>query len=439
MRVTPDFRLADGSIWWVAESTDPALAREAARLALGSEPRLRGPAGCKQTLCLLGPEGRRLLLKRWVERPLRGLRPGSKALRELRIGTGLRRAGVPAAEALTAGERRWRGLRQSWLLQPIVPGARDLQRTLSEALPVPDQRRRLARALGRLARRAHDAGLWMHDFTPSNVLVTGQAAEPLWLVDFERARRGPRPGARARAWMLAKLERALGDGSRADRLRMLRAYDAPAARDWWHRVEGAAAGLAARDARRLRAAARGGGRRFRVVQLGAGRAVLGAHAGPDQLQLPAPGVETPARLPLASGARWLIRYPECSRAAARGLLARASLLADRGLAPRPIGTRREGSEAWLVLERGPESVALGGSPGAARRLFERLLGIGDLQPPETLAAVELVRRQGRSQARLLLPHLFEPRRGGAGPVSRRRARAWLDTALPHSVAAGGYR
>ena len=49
-------------------------------------------------------------------------------------------------------------------------------------------------ALGRLARRLHDAGVFFRDFTDGNILVTeGEAGPRLWLVDLDRARirRGP--------------------------------------------------------------------------------------------------------------------------------------------------------------------------------------------------------------------------------------------------------
>lgn len=49
-------------------------------------------------------------------------------------------------------------------------------------------------ALGRLAKRLHDSGVFFRDFTDGNILVTeGEAGPRLWLVDLDRARirRGP--------------------------------------------------------------------------------------------------------------------------------------------------------------------------------------------------------------------------------------------------------
>lgn len=80
-------------------------------------------------------------------------------------------------------------------------------------------------ALGRLARRLHDAGVFFRDFSDGNVLVTGGSPEPrLWLVDLDRAR--------IRAGPLGPFDR-LRDLSRPglnqaeDRLRLLEAYCTP--------------------------------------------------------------------------------------------------------------------------------------------------------------------------------------------------------------------
>lgn len=80
-------------------------------------------------------------------------------------------------------------------------------------------------ALGRLARRLHDAGVFFRDFTDGNILVTEGAAGPrLWLVDLDRARirKGPLlTFNRLRDLARPGLKRA------ADRKSLLRAYYAP--------------------------------------------------------------------------------------------------------------------------------------------------------------------------------------------------------------------
>lgn len=80
-------------------------------------------------------------------------------------------------------------------------------------------------ALGRLARKLHDAGVFFRDFSDGNVLVTAGNPEPrLWLVDLDRARirKGPL-GALNR---LRDLSRP-GLNREEDRRRLLEAYFDP--------------------------------------------------------------------------------------------------------------------------------------------------------------------------------------------------------------------
>jgi len=80
-------------------------------------------------------------------------------------------------------------------------------------------------ALGRLARRLHDAGVFYRDLTDGNVLVTETEGGPrLWLVDLDRARiRGGPLGSFER---LRDLSRP-GLNDAAGRRLLLRAYYAP--------------------------------------------------------------------------------------------------------------------------------------------------------------------------------------------------------------------
>jgi len=60
--------------------------------------------------------------------------------------------------------------------------------------PLPFSFEDVVEALGKLARRMHDAGVFFRDFTDGNVLVTEKAGEAmLWLVDLNRARVGDGP------------------------------------------------------------------------------------------------------------------------------------------------------------------------------------------------------------------------------------------------------
>jgi tRNA A-37 threonylcarbamoyl transferase component Bud32 len=85
----------------------------------------------------------------------------------------------------------------------------------------------VVRALARVARRLHDAGVFFRDFTDGNVLVTeGKAGPRLWLVDLDRARirRGP-----LRTFNRLRDLARLGLNRAEDRQLLLRAYFAPAA------------------------------------------------------------------------------------------------------------------------------------------------------------------------------------------------------------------
>lgn len=80
-------------------------------------------------------------------------------------------------------------------------------------------------ALGRFARRLHDAGVFFRDLSDGNVLVTeGEGGPRLWLVDLDRARIRKRP-----LRMLNRLRDLSrpGLGRAEDRQLLLRAYWAP--------------------------------------------------------------------------------------------------------------------------------------------------------------------------------------------------------------------
>ncbi len=72
----------------------------------------------------------------------------------------------------------------------------------SRPLPsLPYEFEEVVAALGRLARRLHDRGVFFRDFTDGNVLVTkGEAGPRLWLVDLDRARVGNPPVPPLQRW-----------------------------------------------------------------------------------------------------------------------------------------------------------------------------------------------------------------------------------------------
>ncbi len=146
---------------------------------------------------------------------------------------GLEVRSLPAPQGLALVERRrWGLVREAWLFQETVPGAAPLDRFLWEtygpaARAAPGRPRgklELARALGRLARRLHDAGVRKHDLAPQNLLVAPDLK--LWMVDLDDVCFCGRLSGRRRERNLAQLGN-LPEGhiSTADFLRALKAYD----------------------------------------------------------------------------------------------------------------------------------------------------------------------------------------------------------------------
>ena len=127
---------------------------------------------------------------------------GAKAFKSLAVARALLARGIATPEPLAAemvgGEswyvaRRLEGAAQirAWFLRRDDAG-----RPLP---PLPFDFEDVVEALGRLARRMHDSGVFFRDFTDGNVLVTGEGGQlRLWLVDLNRARVGDHPVSRLR-------------------------------------------------------------------------------------------------------------------------------------------------------------------------------------------------------------------------------------------------
>jgi len=120
-----------------------------------------------------------------------------KAMRSLATARALLARGLATPEPLAAevvGQ-------ESWYVARRLEGAAQIRAWFlhrdDPALPVPPfpiSFERVVEALGKLARRMHDAGVFFRDFTDGNVLVTEKAGQPvLWLVDLNRARVGDGP------------------------------------------------------------------------------------------------------------------------------------------------------------------------------------------------------------------------------------------------------
>jgi hypothetical protein len=284
----------------------------------------------------------------------------------------------------------------------------------------------VARALGALARRAHDAGLFQDDFAPNNFLLRRAGPPELWLIDFERARMRRRVGRRARRWMLGKLERAFADAGASDRMRFLSAYTGGRRKEirrWWRELGGFAARLFRRDLARLQRNAVAEGRRFRRLALGGwhGFAAEGIDderilallraPGPPALAGAGPVIDT-------LEASWRVRYAGLSRAQSRRLWARAHALAGReGLGAEPLALVERGGATTLLLARPPGALRLRPesdlphAAAAVRALLLRLAAVGEVAPGLPAGALMLAPAAGGGlRAALLDPASFEPAR-----------------------------
>lgn len=177
-------------------------------------------------------EGRTYLLKLYkpsgLAAGLKALLGASKVAHERAMSLALLEKGIPCAPVVATRDRA----AERWAAVEKIPGARTVQEALLDPATPPASRRRLCRDYGRFARRLLDAGVWQHDFNPSNVLLDG---DRLLLIDFERMRLRPgRVPEAERRHLLAKMHR-LPDLDRTDRLRFLKAYldaDAVQAAGW---------------------------------------------------------------------------------------------------------------------------------------------------------------------------------------------------------------
>ncbi len=354
----------------------------------------------------------------------------SRSAHELALAEALAARGLPVPVPLAAGEMRSRGLLESCcLLLPVLDGATDvLDLVLRDAL-VPRARRTLAAALGRLARSAHDAGLFQDDFTPNNFLVRPEAPDAPLLIDFERARLRARVGRADRRWMLAKLQRGLPFAAATDRLRFLLAYtggDRAEAHAWWRELETFTATLAERDYDRLARLATRDGRRYRRVRRtqegfsGFARRELAEAELAAFSALPAPSPSGAGDAPTAEGAhagalgpRAVRFYTGMDRGAARGLWVAANFLASRSLAPRPLALLARGREARLLL--GAPSPAAPGPPAREAaagllRLRARLAAQGvPVRAVDPARVVWTREPSGRASAQVADPRGLQPR------------------------------
>lgn len=436
-----------GVRWWPAAAADPAAARLAvgrALEALASGRATNEKSGRRKELyrlALLRPGEPDHLLKVSHYPPLVGVRRrllASKSRRELALAEALARRGIATPVPLAAGERRAGGrVRSCYLLVPFVRGARDVRRVAADPALAPAERRRLASAFGAFARRLHDAGVWQGDFQPNNFLLGPRGPDDLLAIDYERVRLRRSLSPRARAAMLAKLERELPAARLAERGRFLRAYaggDRSEARRAWQDVAAAVRALAARDAARLARTATSRGRRYAGVAVGGWRGLRAVEADAESLER-ALG-ELTAGDPRAQAAGFTLHASEgpffalgfaTSRGSARQGFARALVLARRGgLAPRPVALLERAGRARLVFEGALPPRLDAADPTARRaalpeltRLLLRLAALGTLAEPPPLALLGRDVSGGAERLLLLAPPLLVP--GGRPGLPDRRA------------------
>lgn len=125
-------------------------------------------------------------------------RPGrTRADRSASVARELTARGIPTPEPL--GVVHLRG--ENWYVSRRLAGAaqvrewflyRDHPARGAPRLRIPLEQ--LLAAVGRLARKMHDSGVFFRDLSDGNVLVTREGAGfSIWLVDLTRARLGDRP------------------------------------------------------------------------------------------------------------------------------------------------------------------------------------------------------------------------------------------------------
>ncbi len=156
-------------------------------------------------------------------RPGRGLAmlsSGSTAEHEFLMSSRLQEAGIPTVPIIALGIRPGEAL----IVMEKISGWTDLQKILLDSeRPFLEIRDRL-QEYGQFARRLHDAGVWQHDFNPTNILAPlDPAAGNLKVIDFERMKLKKSISLRDRHRSLAKMNR-IPELSSTDRMRFLRGY-----------------------------------------------------------------------------------------------------------------------------------------------------------------------------------------------------------------------
>ncbi len=232
-------RFAGGGISWVADDDVRPLLFDAAGLRLASW-EARGLAtlvkhGAGRTIHRVRLPGLEFFVKRFrpasLSSLLHNLFRSGRARKEFESAQWLRRRGVPTFRPLALGERRRGGLLvESWLVTEAVPDSVTLFDAIERGLPGgASSRLELARTLGALAARLHEAGAEHRDLHERNIMVRLDAdgRPALTLLDLHDLTLRGRTDWPQTCRDLERLARYFAlRASRADRLRFFLAYAA---------------------------------------------------------------------------------------------------------------------------------------------------------------------------------------------------------------------
>jgi len=199
---------------------------------------LRAGRGCPRVFPLDGKEGERVVVRvyhhggalRWLSRTL--FLDRTRSLRELRLLERIAQLGVPTLKVVAA--LAWKvvpGLYRHALVTVEEKGAKDLLTFLLEE-EKPRERRQVLEEAGRVVRRLHDFHVAHADLHPGNILVTGEGARRVLIIDLDQSEIRPVLDEAARVRGLARLERFLRklaereglDLGRMERMRFLKGY-----------------------------------------------------------------------------------------------------------------------------------------------------------------------------------------------------------------------
>ncbi len=201
----------------------------------------------------------------------------SKAMRELMTGLTAVDRGVPAVVPLAAGEKRRMGLiEECYVLLKKIDSAVNLRDFLNSEGVSHRKRASVIEALGRLARKSHEAGIFQTDFSLNNFLLKdpGDPVPTVYIIDFERTYIHGSLSKEMRDWTLAKLNRAGGGFSVTDKLRFLRKYlmdddmEKPAFSAWMNGLDRQTNWILRKDALRVHSACVQGGRGYKSYRDG---------------------------------------------------------------------------------------------------------------------------------------------------------------------------